>query len=160
MHTVLSPSFPTCRFSRRALLLLALLLSALGLAGCDQTLVDPSDEAARDRLIGYWLRDYDEGPHHVRRLLVLLPDGKFRETVRAVDAEGKVSELANKGEWWFDGTNLKRRYLLMDGKAISAPFTPFATFELKFESNREFIGLDRVHKRSVRYQRVNDGTVL
>lgn len=143
------------RFTRRGIL-----LSALCLAGCEQALVDAGDEAVRERLVGHWLRDYDDGTLHIRRLLVLQADGQFRETVRAVDADGKASELANAGEWLFDGTNLKRRYTRLDSKTISAPIAPFATFELKFESSREFIGLDHVHKRSVRYQRVNDDTVL
>jgi hypothetical protein len=130
------------------------------LAGCEPASHDASDDSVRERLVGHWLRDYDEGKLHVRRLLVLQSDGQFRESVRAVDASGQATELANEGEWLFDGTNLKRRYKRLDGKTISAPIAPFATFEIKFESNREFIGLDHVHKRSVRYLRVNDGTVL
>jgi hypothetical protein len=130
------------------------------LTGCEPSPHDASDESVRERLVGHWLRDYDEGNLHVRRLLVLQSDGQFRESVRAVDASGQATELENEGEWLFDGTNLKRRYKLLDGKTISAPFAPFATFEIKFESNREFIGLDHVHKRSVRYQRVQEGAVL
>lgn len=135
-------------------------LCLAGLAGCEQSPAEANDEAVRARLVGHWLRDYHEGELHVRRLLQLRPDGQFLESVRAVDKDGQTTELANRGEWLFDGTNLKRRYTRLDGKTISAPFAPFATFEIKFESNREFIGLDHVHKRSVRYLRVNDGTVL
>lgn len=142
-------------FAAAAVLGLGLLL-----AGCEPSPQDASDESVRERLVGHWLRDYDEGALHVRRLLVLQSDGQFRESVRAVDASGQATELVNEGEWLFDGTNLKRRYKLLDGKTISAPFAPFATFEIKFESNREFIGLDHVRKRSVRYQRVQEGAVL
>ena len=135
------------------------LLGAL-LSGCERTPADTDADNVRERLIGYWLRDYDEGALHVRRVLELRPNGQFVESVRAVDAQGQATLLANQGEWLFDGSNLKRRYTLLDGKAIRAPFAPFATFEIKFESNREFIGLDHVHKRSVRYLRVSDSTTL
>lgn len=148
---------------RRHLFAAAAVLGML-VAGCEPSQQDRSDgasgESVRERLVGHWLRDYDEGSQHIRRLLVLQSDGQFRESVRAVDASGQATELANEGEWLFDGTNLKRRYKLLDGKTISAPFAPFATFEIKFESNREFIGLDHVHKRSVRYQRVHEGAAL
>ncbi len=142
-------------FTAAALLGLGMLLT-----GCEPTPHDTSDESVRERLVGHWLRDYDEGNLHVRRLLILQSDGQFRESVRAVDASGQATELANEGEWVFDGANLKRRYKLLDGKTISAPFAPFSTFEIKFESNREFIGQDHVHKRSVRYLRVQEGAVL
>lgn len=132
----------------------------LWLGGCEPSHQGASDDATRERLVGHWLRDYHEGTLHVRRLLVLREDGQFHESVRAVDANGQATELENRGEWLFDGTNLKRRYKLLDGKTISAPFSPFATFEIRFESSRAFMGLDHVHKRSVHYQRVNDGTVL
>ena len=142
-------------FAAAAVLGLGLLL-----AGCEPSPHDASDESVRERLVGHWLRDYDEGTLHVRRLLVLQSNGQFRESVRAVDASGQATGLVNEGEWLFDGANLKRRYKLLDGKTISAPFAPFATFEIKFESNREFIGQDHVHKRSVRYLRVQEGAVL
>ncbi len=132
----------------------------LWLSGCEPSPAGASDDATRERLVGHWLRDYDEGTLRVRRLLVLQADGQFRESVRAVDASGQATTLENQGEWLFDGTNLKRRYKQLDGKAISAPFLPFATFEIRFESSRAFMGLDHVHKRSVHYQRVTDGTVL
>jgi hypothetical protein len=142
-------------FAAAAVLGLGMLLAA-----CEPVPHDASDEAIRERLVGHWLRDYEDGTLHVRRLLVLQSDGQFHETVRAVDVDGQATELANQGEWLFDGTNLKRRYKRLDGQPISAPFAPFATFEIKFESSREFIGLDHVHKRSVRYVRVHEGAVL
>ncbi len=138
----------------------AVLGMGLCLAACEPSQLGANDDPTRERLVGYWLRDYDEGTQHVRRLLVLQADGQFRESVRAVDANGQATALENQGEWLFDGTNLKRRYKRLDGQTISAPFAPFATFEIRFESSRAFIGLDHVHKRSVHYQRVNDGTVL
>jgi hypothetical protein len=35
---------------------------------------------------------------------------------------------------------------------------PYATFELKFPSRNEFVGIDRVRRREVQYRRVADGT--
>jgi hypothetical protein len=46
----------------------------------------------------------------------------------------------------------------MDGEQPSAPTVPFATFEIKFPSRNEFIGIDRVHRREVAYRRVPEGT--
>lgn len=63
------------------------------------------------------------------------------------------------GEWVFDGTNLKRRYTLINGKPVSAPTVPFATFEIRFSSRTQFIGLDRVRKFEVVYERVSEGTL-
>ena len=66
---------------------------------------------------------------------------------------------AHSGDWLFDGTNLKRRYTLIDGRLPSAPTFPYAAFEFRFESRNVFIGTDNIRKRQVRYQRVADGTL-
>lgn len=95
----------------------------------------------------------------VRRVLVLQPGGQFQELARAAATGPDAAEHSHIGEWLFDGTNLKRRYTLMDGRQPSAPMVPYATFEIRFASRNEFIGLDRVHKREVRYRRVDDGTL-
>ena len=47
----------------------------------------------------------------------------------------------------------------MNGKPPAAPTISFVTFELKFVSKNEFIGIDRVRRREVRYQRVPLETV-
>jgi len=52
----------------------------------------------------------------------------------------------------------KRRYTSVDGKLPAAPTMPYATFELKFPSRNEFVGIDRVRGRKVTYERVADGT--
>lgn len=136
-----------------------LALFGLPLAACEAPPDADDQEATRQRLVGNWLREYQEDGARVRRLLVLEADGRFRESTRAVDAQGQVIEHEHAGQWLFDGTNLKRRYTSMDGKRPSAPTVPFATFELRFESKYEFVGTDRVHNRVVRYQRFDGDTL-
>ena len=135
----------------------ALLAGALATA-CD---VPPEDSAVQDvraRLVGTWLRAYEDGGVKVRRVLVLEPDGHFREAVSVAGAASPEPGHQHGGEWLFDGTNLKRRYTSIDGKQPAAPVVPFATFELQFSSRNEFTGLDRVRGRKVQYLRVPDGT--
>ena len=146
-----------------ALVLVAWLMASLAassLVACDSTPAESSTEAVQQRLVGYWLREYEQEGSKIRRLLVLQSDGHFVETARVVDSNGVTTQHNHEGGWLFDGTNLKRKYTLMDGKHPSAPTVPFATFQIRFESNREFVGIDNVRQREVRYQRVQDGTEL
>ncbi|MES2979423.1 MAG: hypothetical protein V4731_13445 [Pseudomonadota bacterium] len=108
---------------------------------------------------GTWLREYGEGTIHARRILVLEPDNSFVELVRVTDGKGQVSEQRHEGTWLFDGTNLKRKYTLMNGKAPSRLNLPFATFQVKFESRNEFVGVDHIHRNEVRYKRMSRGTL-
>ena len=135
------------------------LVSMLGLAACDDAPVDSPAAAIEQRLTGTWLRDYEQDRVQVRRILVLEPDGKFLEKVRITSAEGVVTELNHAGAWFFDGMNLKRKYSSMDGKQPSAPTMPFATFQIKLPSKNEFIGIDNLRRREVRYHRVEAGTL-
>jgi len=128
------------------------------LAGCDDAPRTLSDASVQDRLPGTWLREFEEKGVRVRRVLVLEDDSKFRELVRITDAGGSVIEQNHAGTWFYDGTNLKRKYTSMDGKPPAAPTVPFAAFELKFPSKNEFIGVDNIHRREVRYQRVQPET--
>lgn len=134
-------------------------LFALVLAGCDETPQQSATEAVQKRLVGTWLREYEEQGTAVRRVLVLQAQGSFSESSLAVQpADQPPIRSESSGEWTFDGTNLKRRYLRIDGKPLSAPTMPYATFALSFPSRYEFIGVDHVRKLEVRYQRVGDGT--
>ena len=141
----------------RSLFLLLMVLAAV-LVGCDSAYEESGVATVQQRLVGTWLREYDEEGAHVRRVLVLEADGRFREmsTVLAPGADRLDSQ--GTGTWLFDGTNLKRHYATLNGKALSAPTLPFATFALSFPSKGEFIGVDHVHKREVHYERVPDGT--
>jgi hypothetical protein len=139
--------------------ILASSLQACGNASTDAS-IDAPDEIVQQRLLGTWLREFEENGIRVRRLLVLESDATFRETSRVTDVQGGVTEHSHAGGWLYDGTNLKRKYTRMDGKQPAAPTLPFAAFELRFASNNEFIGIDNVHKREVRYRRVQPETQL
>ena len=136
-----------------------LLVLALLLAACDSSPSDSPADDVKQRLLGTWLREYDEDGTHVRRILILDADGTFRErsTIVVPGATDKL-ESNGTGQWLFDGTNLKRHYASINGKSLSAPTVPFATFEISFPTRSEFVGVDHVHQREVRYQRVADGT--
>lgn len=137
----------------------ALCAAAGLLCACGEPPDDSEQRRVQERLVGTWLREYREDATTVRRVLVLEPDGRFREMAAARTAGARVTEFAHSGEWTFDGTNLKRRYTLMDGKRPAAPIVPFATFELRFPSPDEFIGVDNVRRRQVHYRRVGEGTL-
>jgi hypothetical protein len=137
----------------------ALITAVVLLGACGNPPDDSPQRRTEERLVGTWLREYRDEATTVRRILVLEPDGHFRELAAASAAGAGVTEYEHAGEWTFDGTNLKRRYTRMDGKLPSAPTVPFATFELRFASRDEFVGVDNVHRREVRYRRVTDGTL-
>lgn len=142
---------------RRRLHLVALLAASAFGAGCDPAPDEP-EEQIRDRLVGTWLRDYEQDGTRVRRVLVLELEGRFREASRSLGPADAGATHAHEGDWRYDGTNLKRRYTLMDGKPVSVPKLPFAAFQIRFNGSHEFIGTDNVRRREVRYQRVSDGT--
>ena len=135
-------------------------LAACPLAACDNTPSEEKNESTRQRLVGTWLRAYDEHGTRVRRVLVLEDNGTFQEASSILPADGLVAQslASGSGDWLFDGTNLKRHYRLINGKATAAPIVPFATFEIRFSSRTEFIGLDRVRRLEVVYERAPDGT--
>lgn len=130
------------------------------LSACNQGTDDSPEDDIQRRLVGTWLREYDQEGAHVRRLLVLGPDGNFTESARVVATDGMVTLHSHAGHWLFDGMNLKRHYTSFDGKKPSSPVLPFATFQVNFESNREFVGTDNVRKRKLRYLRVEDGAAV
>jgi hypothetical protein len=138
---------------------LATLLAGALAAACNSPPDDSSARSIGQQLIGTWLREYEENRFKVRRVLVLEPDGRFRELSRIVELGAVQTQHSHTGEWHFDGTNLKRRYTSVDGKPPAAPTMPYATFELKFQSHNEFTGIDHVRKHEVQYRRVQDGTL-
>ncbi len=140
------------------LFLIACLVAPL--AACDHPPEDSATDTVRVRLVGTWLRAYDEAGTRVRRVLVLESDGSFHERSAVVSVDTAVPrESHGSGTWLFDGTNLKRHYRLVNGQPVSAPTVPFATFELRFTSRAEFVGVDRIRGRQVTYQRVAEGTL-
>lgn len=142
----------------------------VALAALLVTCAGPSPEAAapaseaeapdtvRERLQGTWLREYEVRGVKARRVLRLGADGAFHEKVRAVDAAGAVAEQVHEGTWLYDGTNLKRRYTLMNGEPPSRLNLPIATFQIAFEGRDAFVGIDHIHGNRVHYRRVAAGT--
>ena len=133
-----------------ALLALATLLPAAERASVD----------AQGQLPGTWLREARGQGVTARHLLVLAPDGGFRETVRVVDDAGAVTDYVHAGTWLFDGTNLKRKYTVVNGQPPSRLNLPFATFEIAFGSRNEFAGVDHIHGNRIAYRRVAPETQL
>ena len=132
---------------------LASLLQACSNASTDAS-IDAPDEIVQQRLLGTWLREFEENGIRVRRILVLESDATFRETSRVTDAQGGVTEHSHAGGWLYDGTNLKRKYTLMNGQPPSRLNLPFATFEIRFETRNEFVGMDHIHGNRIRYEKV------
>jgi hypothetical protein len=115
-------------------------------------------EQTAELLPGTWLREYREKGVQVRRLLTLEPQGGFHEVARVTAEDGSVTQFEHEGTWLYDGTNLKRRYTLMNGKPPSRLNLPFATFAIVFVTSNEFTGVDHIHANTIRYQRVSPGT--
>lgn len=111
-----------------------------------------------DLLRGTWLREYREDGVEVHRVLALQPDGHFREAVRVEEPSGRVTEYAHAGTWLYDGTNLKRKYTSMNGAPPSRLNVPFATVEVQFSSDNDFVGVDHVHGHRMEYHRVAPDT--
>lgn len=147
---------------------LYIVLIAIGITSCDEdkppiNIADPknwSQEMVQDRLIGTWRREYPDGDKNSRKLLILNEDKTFSEIVELVDLSEISTIHTHAGTWLYDGTNLKRKYTLLDGNPPSRLNLPFVTFEIKFESKNNFYGIDNVHKNEVNYRRVVAGTVI
>jgi hypothetical protein len=141
-----------------------MLAASVLLTTCDNFLpspvVDERTGAPGEALRGTWLREYTEDGVEVRRLLVLAPDGAFHEKGKVTTRAGAVTQTEHEGNWIYDGTNLKRKYTLMNGKSPSRLNLPFATFEIRFESRNEFTGVDHIHGHRIRYRRVAPETQL
>jgi len=112
-----------------------------------------SREDVETRLQGSWLREYGTEGVKARRILTLGPHGKFHEQVQVKDAAGNLIEQVHEGTWLYDGTNLKRKYTVMNGKPPSRLNLPFATFQIEFVTRNEFVGTDHIHGHQVRYER-------
>ena len=116
---------------------------------------DGRSSDAQARLFGTWLRETQDQGVTARHLLVLEPGGRFHESVRVVDVRGAATQFSHAGTWLYDGTNLKRKYTLVNGEPpsrLNGP--PFATFEIAFASRNEFDGVDHIHGNHIAYRRV------
>lgn len=111
-------------------------------------------------LPGTWLREAQADGVTTRRILTLESTHLFREAVRVTDATGRSVEYAHEGTWLYDGMNLKRKYTLMNGRPPSRLNLPFATFQITFDSPREFRGVDHIRGHRIEYRRVAPDTQL
>lgn len=137
-----------------------LLALALLLPACDGPPGAPRVEEVEQRLVGSWVREHRGEGVRSRRILVLESDHTFRETVRVTDAAGAPREYRHEGTWFYDGTNLKRKYTLVDGAPPSRLNLPFVTFQIEFRTRNEFVGVDHIHRNRVEYRRVQPETQL
>jgi hypothetical protein len=140
----------------------ALAAAVVLLSTCDPALIAVQENArpgtdagkVEEALHGTWLREYEVDGTRTRRILTLGPRHEFSETVHSQDAKGRALHHEHQGTWFFDGTNLKRKYTSMNGEPPSRLRVPFATFEIAFESPEAFRGIDRIRGHEVRYRRV------
>ncbi|HEY0822523.1 MAG TPA: hypothetical protein VGD76_01955 [Ramlibacter sp.] len=148
-------SFPTLGLVA-TLALVVLLTRFQGTLGEEALPARPglSAQDTANLLRGTWEREYTEGGVRVRRVLSLEAGGTFHEKVRIVDAAGRLTQQAHAGTWLYDGTNLKRKYTLMNGEPPSRLNVPFATFEVSFDSANEFTGVNHVHRQRIHYRRI------
>lgn len=138
-------------------LLLPSFLSIVLLTGCDNA-ESQRIEDTRSRLVGTWLREPDADSVPSRRLLVLGPEGKFTERIVATSQGGPGERRELAGEWSYDGTHLKRRYLRENGRQFAGGSMRFATFPLVSVGRAEMVVDDKIEGRAVTYRRVPDGT--
>ena len=87
--------------------LCAVLMLAGALSACNRPTDDSYAQEVQLRLMGTWLRAYEENGARVRRVLVLAQDGLFSETSKATQHDAILAEHSHTGNWHFDGTNLK-----------------------------------------------------
>jgi len=157
-------------FRTPSLRVLGVIMLALAfvLATCEQSAPELASRTAADegtgdveeRLHGAWLRNSMQEGINSRRILELRADGSFRERVRLTDRSGVETEFVHEGTWLYDGTNLKRKYTVMNGKPPSRLNLPFATFAISFVSKDEFQGVDHIRGHKVQYTRVAADTEL
>ena len=139
--------------------LFSLVLAATLQAGCNSNESARIDET-RQKLVGTWLREVDSNGTKHRRLIVLGREGKFTDRVHTVSPDGRSERQEHAGEWSYDGTNLKRRYLQENGRQFSGGKIRFATFPLKAVSASELVANDNIEGVEVVYRRVADGLAL
>ncbi len=146
----------------------AMLLLAAVLANCDESAPRAAARNAEvegtagveQKLHGAWLRESAKEGVKARRILELRADGTFQERVRLVDGAGLETDFLHEGTWLYDGTNLKRKYTVMNGKPPSRLNLPFATFQISMDGKDEFVGVDHIRGHKVHYVRVAHDTEL
>lgn len=139
------------------LTLLSTLLTVMLITGCDNVENTRTDET-RAKLVGTWLREVESGGMKSRRVLSLSQEGKFADRIHATAADGQSERLDYAGEWSYDGTNLKRRYLQENGRQFSGGKIRYATQPLVSVSSSELVTKDSAGGLELVYRRVPEGT--
>lgn len=133
------------------------LLSLLPLGGCDDG-QSARIEETRGRLVGTWLHEAESGGARMRVVVALGQDGKFTERAKFVAPDGRSESEHFGGEWSYDGTNFKRRYLQQGGRQFAGGGIRYATYQLTSLSRTDFTGKDNREGREVTYRRVSEGS--
>jgi hypothetical protein len=128
---------------------LALLAAACILAGCEE----PQVREVKGRLVGTWVGESQEHGGIARRTLTLQSNGEVTETVRLVASGGASEGQSRRGEWSYDGVNLKRRYTFVDGKPLTNAHFIYETHELKSVTASELVASSNVGRGHVRLRR-------
>lgn len=139
--------------------LTAAIVIPLLLGGCDSAESARVDET-RAKLVGTWQRTVESDSGKGRRVLTLGRDGKFTDRSERVSSDGAPERQEYAGEWSYDGTHLKRRFLQENGRQFSGGKMRYATFRLKAVSASEFVVDDNIEGRDVTYRRVSEGTKI
>lgn len=137
-------------------LLLASFLALAILAGCDNPESARVDDT-RSKLTGTWLRETEADGSKLRRVLALGGNGKFIERMLITHSDRAAEKREFAGEWSYDGTNLKRRYLQENGRQFSGGTMRYATFPIGSITQSELVINDNIAGREVSYRRVAEG---
>lgn len=124
------------------------------LSACKDPTLERSTEARRKALIGLWQREFDADYPTIRQTLNLGADGQFLEIAEDEPAGAEPQREVWSGEWTYDGTNLKRRYLRKNGQLLIGATLHYATFTLISVSPEAFVVDDNFVKHLVSFQRL------
>lgn len=131
-----------------------LVLPILGLlTACEE----PQVSAVKARLVGTWVIESPEHGGIARRVLVLEPNGRARETVQTVAPSGAAQSGSREGEWFYDGVNFKRKYTYVDGKPLTNAHFIYETYELKSVTASQLVATSKVGRGEIRFNRDGAG---
>lgn len=105
-------------------------------------------------MVGSWLVEATSPESKSRRLMVLGADGTFTDEVQVTRADGLSERVEYGGEWSYDGTNFKRRFLRENGRQFGGSRIRYATFPLLSVSSSELLATDTVAGGQVTFRRV------
>ena len=133
--------------------MLATALTGL-LAACD----NPQGQYVQQvsaQLPGTWRYDEVDGGEQVQRTLQLDAGGSFTDTLRLQTQHSAAPEtVAYGGQWSYDGTNLKRRYLNENGRQFAGGGFRYSTQPLTSVSPTELVLQDTQAKTAHRHLRL------